>query len=76
MEGVGLKEGLQRGAEPESIKGEKSGKHVEGLISRDDCILGEEWRDNACLKKRKVRGGKGEGCGQNKMSNKERPNET
>lgn len=50
---------------------EKNGKRVEALISRDDCTLGGAWRDNACLKKRKVRGGKGEGCGGNKMSYKE-----
>lgn len=57
-------------------QGEKTGKHVQALISRDDCILGGAWRDNVCLKKRKVRGGKGEGCGQNKMSYKEWRNET
>lgn len=57
-------------------RGEKTGKHVEALISRDDCIPGGACRDNACLKKRKVRGGKGEGCGQNKMSYKEWRNET
>lgn len=59
------------------MKGKKTrGKHVEAPISRDDCILGGEWRDNARLKKRKVSGGKGEGCGQNKMSYKEWRNET
>lgn len=52
-------------------QGEKNGKHVEAPISRDDCTLGGARRDNACLKKRKVRGGKGEGCGGNKMSYKE-----
>lgn len=50
---------------------EENGKHVEAAISRDDCTLGGARRDNACLKKRKVRGGKGEGCGGNKMSCKE-----
>lgn len=45
---------------------------MEALISRDDCIVGGALRDNAHLKKkrrrRKVRGGKREGCGENKMS--------